>query len=40
MNLETRTSPNVKEAVPLFRVSNMDESVRYSRTQEQETAPV
>ncbi|MGA8150162.1 MAG: VOC family protein [Terriglobales bacterium] len=29
MNLETKTAANVKQAVPFFRVSNMEESVRY-----------
>ena len=29
MNLETKTETNVKQAVPFFRVSNMEESVRY-----------
>jgi lactoylglutathione lyase len=29
MNLETKTDTNVKQAVPFFRVSNVEESVRY-----------
>jgi lactoylglutathione lyase len=29
MNLETKTETNVKQAVPFFRVSNVEESVRY-----------
>ena len=29
MNLETKTETIVKQAVPFFRVSNMEESVRY-----------
>jgi hypothetical protein len=29
MSLETKTSTNVKQAVPFFRVSNIEESVRY-----------
>jgi lactoylglutathione lyase len=29
MNLETATEPNVKQAVPFFRVSDMQRSVRY-----------
>jgi len=29
MNLDTKTETNVKQAVPFFRVSNMEESVRY-----------
>jgi len=29
MNLETVTEPNVKQAVPFFRVSDMQRSVRY-----------
>ena len=29
MNLEPKTEPNVKQAVPFFRVSNIEASVRY-----------
>ena len=29
MKLETKTATNVKQAVPFFRVSHMEESVRY-----------
>src|SRR5215813_12882128 len=29
MKLETKTEPNVKQAVPFFGVSNIEESVRY-----------
>jgi catechol 2,3-dioxygenase-like lactoylglutathione lyase family enzyme len=29
MNLETQAEPNVKQAVPFFAVSNIEESVRY-----------
>jgi len=29
MNLETKTEPNVKQAVPFFSVSNIEESIRY-----------
>lgn len=29
MNLESKTAPNVKQAVPFFLVSNIEESVRY-----------
>jgi lactoylglutathione lyase len=29
MNVETKTETNVKQAVPFFRVSNLEESVRY-----------
>jgi hypothetical protein len=29
MNLETKTQPNVTQAVPFFSVSNIEESVRY-----------
>ena len=29
MNLETKTEPNVKQAVPFFSVSDIEESVRY-----------
>jgi predicted lactoylglutathione lyase len=29
MNAETRTEPNVKQAVPFFGVSNIEESIRY-----------
>jgi lactoylglutathione lyase len=29
MNVETKTATNVKQAVPFFRVSNMEESVRF-----------
>jgi len=29
MNLETKTAANVKQAVPFFGVSNMEESVRF-----------
>jgi lactoylglutathione lyase len=29
MSLETKTEPNVKQAVPFFRVSDIEESVRY-----------
>jgi len=29
MKLETKTEPNVKQAVPFFCVSNIEESVRY-----------
>ncbi len=29
MNLETKTEPNVKQAVPFFRVSNIEASVHY-----------
>ncbi len=29
MKLETKTGTNVKQAVPFFRVSNIEESVRY-----------
>lgn len=29
MNLETKTEANVKQAVPFFRVSNMEASVRF-----------
>jgi len=29
MSLETPTEPNVKQAVPFFRVANIEESVRY-----------
>src|SRR5262245_42458015 len=29
MKLETKTAVNVKQAVPFFRVTNMEESVRY-----------
>lgn len=29
MKLETKTETNVKQAVPFFSVSNMEESVRY-----------
>jgi len=29
MNVETKTAANVKQAVPFFAVSNMEESVRY-----------
>ena len=28
-NLETKTEPNVKQAVPFFAVSNIEASVRY-----------
>src|SRR5262245_24152083 len=29
MNAETKTKPNVKQAVPFFGVSNIEESVRF-----------
>jgi hypothetical protein len=29
MKLETTTETNVKQAVPFFRVTNIEESVRY-----------
>ena len=29
MNVETKTEPNVKQAVPFFRVSDVEASVRY-----------